>query len=638
MDRYREVVNLAPLKDQVADVHHLVLRRDAGQLILESGKLYLLSPVGGRTVAAVFEGSGRFILTPPSPTEQAELKRFAGDTTLDDSLHEAILIFTDSTLDQLHALTFVPGDVPGDVGGHVSGLINSLKGSHDGSFDAGVMRPLLNGETDGFFMARVARNHGQAVLFDLDPSASEAVHLYEPASHGHWALVAQFPAASQPASDAAAWVYRDRLRVPHCKLDLRITENFGGNLDLAGAATLTLAAQEPMGPWLLFDLDPKLGVDSARRGDGAAAPMFKADQGRALWVGVGRRLAAGDSLALTVYYHGEMFDRAVNWFFVQPGAAWYPFNAQGPTLSTFDITYHSPMQYPLVSIGELADSSTEGSRVRVTHWLQRLPSEQATFNLGTFDRHHVQFEGAPPVDVLISEAAHAELRRRMVAAGGVMLEQRNMSQAVAVDVSNSLKLYASLFGPSPYNHFFVTEIPDEEGVSFPGMIDLSMMTFSTTTLDGADEWFRAHETAHQWWGNGVLGSSDRDEWLSEGLASFSALWYLQIERKTSEQYFKFLDHYRTDIEADQTDVRPIWLGHRTGASYDVTIYEKGAWVFNMLRVLMLDLRTMSDDRFKATMQDYYQTYRRPARRRPPTSSAWSSSTWACRWTGSSTSG
>ena len=38
------------------------------------------------------------------------------------------------------------------------------------------------------------------------------------------------------------------------------------------------------------------------------------------------------------------------------------------------------------------------------------------------------------------------------------------------------------------------------------------------------------------------------------------------------------------------------------------VYEKGAWVFNMLRVLMLDLRTMSDDRFKATMQDYYQTF------------------------------
>jgi len=44
MERYREVANLAPLPGKVADVNHLVLRRDAGQLILERGKLYLLSP------------------------------------------------------------------------------------------------------------------------------------------------------------------------------------------------------------------------------------------------------------------------------------------------------------------------------------------------------------------------------------------------------------------------------------------------------------------------------------------------------------------------------------------------------------------------------------------------------------------
>ena len=66
LERYNEVKRLAPLPGQVADVHHLVLRRDVGQLVLEQGKLYLLSPVGGRTVGAVFEGTGRFTLEPPN--------------------------------------------------------------------------------------------------------------------------------------------------------------------------------------------------------------------------------------------------------------------------------------------------------------------------------------------------------------------------------------------------------------------------------------------------------------------------------------------------------------------------------------------------------------------------------------------
>jgi len=612
MERYREVASLEPAKDKVADVHHLVLQRDVGRLILESGKLYLLKPVGGRTVGALFEGRGRFVFTPPVPSERAALKQFAGDSTLDDSLHEAILFFADSTATQLEALTFGPGEAPGDMARHVGNLLNSLEGDHEGSFDAAVMGPFLNGETVGFFFARIARDHGDDVIFTLDPDQSESVRLYKPAARAHlgggWGLVTSFPAAGQSAS--VTWEARDRLRVPHYKLDLRADEAATGNLTLAGTATLTLAAREPVGPWLRFVLARRLAADSARWSTGEAAALFKAEEEGTLWVRASRRMAAGDTLTLTVWYHGDMFYHYLNMFFIDPATAWYPYNALGPMLATFDITYHYPSQYPLVSIGELIDSSAEGPRVRVTHWIQRLPTEWATFNLGTFSFFHAQYEGAPQLDVLISEAAHSQVRQL---SRGLATEQGNKSEAVAVDISNSLKLYTALFGRPTYDHFYVTEIPYGEGVSFPGMIDLSFGTFQNTSLNGFDEFFRAHEAAHQWWGSGVRQASYRDKWLTEGLASFSALWFVQVERKNSQQYFKFFDQYRADVEADQHDAGPIWLGFRDASvdaprGYQVMIYEKGAWVFNMLRVLMLDLRTMSDDRFTATMRDYYQTF------------------------------
>ena len=613
MERYHALLDVAPLKDRVADVHHLVLQRDAGQLILESGKLYLLSPVGGRTVGAVFEGSGRFVFKPPVTAEQEALKRYAGDTVLDDSLHEVILVFADSTLAELHGLSFAPGEVPGDVGNHVSSLLDSFKGDHEGSFDASVMGPFLNDETSGFFLARVARAHGEAVLFEIDPTINEEVQLLEPVNRARWGtrwkVVATFPSARRAAS-TEAWEFRDRLHVPHYTLDERIEEGGTGNLTVTGAATLTMVGTEPVGPWLRFRLNYRLAADSARCGNGEPAAAFKADQDEDLWVRACRRIGAGDTLALTVYYHGDMFYRWMNWFLIEPGVAWFPFNAQGPMMATFDVTYHSPMQYPLVSVGEFADSSADSPRIRRTHWVQRLPTDFATFNLGTFSFYHTQVEGEPALDVLISEASHAAIRQQT---RGLAAEQGNKSQIVAADVANSLKLYTVLFGRPPYDHFYVTEIPYGEGVSFPGMIDLSASTFQNTALDGFDEFFRAHEAAHQWWGNGVHQATYRDKWLSEGLASFSALWYLQVERKTSRQYFKFLDQYQADVEADHADVGPIWLGSRNfdptiPRGYQVMIYEKGTWVFNMLRVLMLDLRNMSDDRFTATMRDYYQTY------------------------------
>src|SRR5881628_869421 len=81
LERYQEISNLAPLPGRVAEVNHLVLSRDVGRLILERGTLYLLTPVGGRTVAALFRGEGRFGFAPDTPAERAELQRFSSSRT-----------------------------------------------------------------------------------------------------------------------------------------------------------------------------------------------------------------------------------------------------------------------------------------------------------------------------------------------------------------------------------------------------------------------------------------------------------------------------------------------------------------------------------------------------------------------------
>jgi peptidase M1-like protein len=616
MDRYRELQSLAPVPGKVADVNHLVLTRDVGQLTLERGQLYFLSPVGGRTVGVVFRGSGSFTLAPPVPAEQAELQRFAGNGTLSDSVTEVILLFADSTPRQLQALAGARGDPPPDLAGHVRDFVESLRGDNEGAYDDGTIGPLLNGDTTGFFLARIERTHGGAVLFEIDPTASEAVQLYRPVSKsrwgGNWAVVTQFPPQHEPPG-SGAWWYRKRLTVASYRMDVRLTPTGSADLDFVASATLSLQAAEPLGPWLLFRLHDKLLVDSARWAGGDAATVFKAKDNDDLWVRALHRLATGDSLALTVYYHGDLIDRFLNWFYIDPTAAWYPINGQGVNFATFDLTFHSPNWYPLASVGERVDSS-ESPKVMTTHWVTRLPTAYATFNLGLFENYHVQQPDAPPLDVLLSEDAHRELRRQLALRGTMIPEQTHKKEAVASDVSNSLKLFTKLFGECAYNHFFVTEIPYGEGVSFPGMIDLSWATFQETSLDGFDEFFRAHEVAHQWWGNGVQPVSYRDAWLSEGMAEFSALWYLQAERKHSVEYFKFLDQYKNDIHDDRDDAGPIWIGYRNSTpgarrGYDIMIYEKGAWVLHMLRIMMLDLGTMKEDRFTETLRDFYQSYR-----------------------------
>lgn len=615
MLRYRDIAGMQPQATQVADVTNLVLRREAGELRLGPGKLYLLNPVGGRTVAAVYQGAGRFVFTPTPPVEQETLRRFAGRTALEDEIRQVVLLFADSTADELSRLTFGPGEIPGNVDDQMRDLIGDLKGEHDGELPSAIMGPMLNNEKSGFFLAHIRRADGDPLIFQVDPQMVDGVELYRPVGKirwgRNWTPITRSAFARPLPGSAGVWNLRDRLSVPFYKLDVQLLTTGSADLSFAAVATMRMVANELVGPWLRFTLHPKLEVDSARWSDGTEALPFKAKDDTDVWIRAPRALAAGDSASVTLYYHGNMIDRYDNFFYIDPSADWWPGNGQGRDHATFDITYHSPSFYPLASVGERVDSSVAG-RVKTTRWVTQRPSPFATFNLGLFENYRVANPGEPVLDVLISEEAHRLMRRQIASAGGLILEQRNKKETVAADISNSLKFFTLLFGEPPFNHYWVTEIPYYEGVSFPGVIHLSTITFSMTSLDGFDEFFRAHEVAHQWWGNGVRPASYRDAWLSEGLASFSGLWYLQTLKKRNDEYFKFLDQYASDIRGAR-DAGPISLGYRNAtpdspSAYQIMIYEKGAWVFNMLRILMLDLQTRKEDRFKAMMRDFYTTY------------------------------
>lgn len=613
--RYREITALAPMASQVAAVSNLTLRRDAAEITLTQGTIYLLSPVGGRTVGAVFRGAGRVRLTPPHATEQDALRRAVGATALDDSVSEIILIFSDSTPDQLKQLTFGSGEVPDGVAGDVRDFIGSLKGPKDNTFNASVMSSLLNDERDGFFLTDLQRVHGSPLVFVYDPAVVESVQLLRPASQMHyganWRVATQFaPAAPLPGS-AGMWHYRDRLDAPRYGIEVWLKPTPGADLDYAAVARILVAAREASGPWLHFSLHPKLEVDSARWSDGSPASTFKAKDDDDLWVRARRRLATGDTATVTLFYHGNLIDRYDNWFFIDPGAAWYPRNEAGSDAAVFDVVFHSPSWYPLASVGARTDSSLDG-KVMTTHWVTERPTPFATFNLGLFDVYHTEAEGVAPLDVMMSDEAHRAMARTLASGGYMMASQKNMSQVVAADVANSLQWFAHAFGPPPFDHFYITEIPYAEGVSFPGLIDLSWATFQNTSLDGFDEFFRAHEVAHQWWGNGVRPASYRDAWLSEGVASFCGLWYLQSIRKGNKEYFRFLDTYAQNIK-DNRDAGVTWLGYRDASNerpygYQALIYEKGAWITHMLRILMLDLNTGKDDRFSAMMRDFQERF------------------------------
>jgi aminopeptidase N len=170
-----------------------------------------------------------------------------------------------------------------------------------------------------------------------------------------------------------------------------------------------------------------------------------------------------------------------------------------------------------------------------------------------------------------------------------------------------------VYGPPLFHQYYATEIPYFHGQAFPGMIHLSWWTFVGMDPTGDDESFRAHEMAHQWWGIGVEPGSYRDAWIAEGFAEFSGLWYMQVILNDNNTYFKRLRESSDSIRHVRNKAAPIGLGYRAAenwkGNYTVTTYAKGAWILQMLRNMMINTQTMSEERFTTMMRDFYETYR-----------------------------
>ena len=606
--RFAAVWDLMPASATSAEVSNLVIAREQATFELNTGQLVYLAPLDGRTVGAVWQGTGHFKFDPGTPAEQNRLQKLLGSPRVDIPITELVMFFSDSISEALRASTKgSAGPVPG-MHSSVRQALDYVGDESDRQLDTDLMALMLNGTPNGIFYAYVTRPSGGPFMFASNPNVREGVRILSKSKGmgfvgvGLGAVRAPGSAEKQiPAGEGR----QGDVEIRHYVIETTMPNTITADVDFQAKADMTLEADLPVTGWVPFSLFTKLKVDSASWADGSAADVYKPKNSDVVWVKMPKRLAPGDSLILRMAYHGDVTDRLADFFFIRTSTAWYPQPMEERSKATFDLTFHSPRAYTLVSVGELKDSSVSGNMV-TTRWVSTGPMRNASFNFGLFKATEVNNPPAPDVTVLWNENAH-----RAFAQEG--LQEKSMEKRVGADVSAALQFYKSVYGELGINHFYATEIAELHGEAFPGFINLSYVTFVATSRSGADEVFRAHEVAHQWWGIGVDFASYRDQWLSEGMSTFSGLWYLQVVRKEPKPYFNQLKIWKTSIIDRSDEAGPISLGFRVITErdpndYQVIVYQKGAWVMHMLRTLMINLKTMQEDRFQNMMKDFFATY------------------------------
>lgn len=616
-ETYDQLVGLKADPLKVAAVSNLVINRETGTFTLEDGTLYLTTPVNGTVCAAVFTGKGTFSYTPPDEIEKEQLARFYETKEMNKKFEVLFLMFADSTLSELESkLDFKPNEDTHEADGQISWSLEFLSNKGAEYFDSDLMKTFLEKEFNGSFYADFHTERGNPLFFRVNPFDEEEVTLEkrtESDLHTNREVVNQFCASSDFRAKYPACRVKERFDATGYKIS-RIDDHLNFN----ASADVMFSPKVKNQNWIHLYLYQDLVVDSVLLGGQSKCQFNKGDDNTVLWIHPLEPFQKDESYRLTVFYHGDVLslDGDLGWISLKSPDYWFPRLAYWQKV-IYHMTFSYPTKYKFAASGDLL-SEQKTDEVTTSIWMNRQSAKNASFNIGQFTEFNASEDGIPPVTVFINSTGIKQIRNYL-APQGILLKD-DMEEQIGGEIQNCCRLYNVLFGQTSLSHIYATPIPYLHGEAFPGLVHLSWITYHGLDDDAEGVVFRAHEIAHQWWGIGVNFKSYHDQWLSEAFAEYAGLWFAQTFLKGNDDFFRILDEWKDKIINNRKyllgsgqEAGPISLGYRTQSSetsgdYDLIIYKKGAWVLHMLRNMLVDLKAMNEDRFKALMNEFYSTY------------------------------
>lgn len=642
----------------VASVNNLVLKRDAATFTLKSGEIYFMSPVEGRTVAAVFIGEGEMNLTPPTEVEKNAIKVFTNEPGFTEQFTQLVLRFSDKTLDEIKQSANARMQPSGAQAARARELYREKesllrKELRFINLETRTLADLYATQRPGFFIAFIGGRRWSKLIYFLDPlgvpsvSPEEVALLsYGESDGGFWTA---FHLADEYKNGTATSSQDGRLfDITHHEIDGAIRGTKIVATDLVTFRPLLADVRV-----LPFELFPSLRVKSLQDEQGRELHFIQEARGEDSDFAViyPEALEKGKEYKLRVQYEGDgaIRDSGGGNFILIPRSSWYPNNGgtQFGDRATFNVTFRYPKNSIFVGTGALAEPETVEGDSKIAKWTSgQTELAVAGFNYGKFKKKEVIDQGTGyGVEVYANEEVPDEVKayqrniQNAESRGadtdttlGVVSTTAGVGAAM-VDTQNAMRIYNAYFGKLAYTRIAITQQPAGFfGQAWPTLVFMPYVAFLDSTQrtqiygvgGGTDTFWRyvgPHEVAHQWWGHMVGWTSYHDQWMSEGFAEFSTSLYVQFVRKDIDKFIDFWENQRRQIvEATPATkgikpytIGPVTQGFRlsnakTRAAYQFLVYPKGAYILHMIRMMMFDQRTGGDTKFRLMMTDFIKTH------------------------------
>jgi Peptidase family M1 domain len=486
----------------------------------------------------------------------------------------------------------------------------------ESSFDGGLLSFLPRNE-EAVLEFRARRSGELAYVYF--PFADEEISLYD---HGHDRVISLY----SPNPDAGQGLKRmfisfeEKFDVSSYALDLAYSP---ASSFLSAKASIEIVPRVDALDSLKFRFDP--GLEILKITDAEERELFYTQDKlrKILYVYLLVPVAREAPTSIQVYYRGRIKPAAPTtdvivqagtskvstqpryetYFFTHAGA-WYP----GPADEDYfraRLTVVVPPEYKCIANGELVAqgrredlsdvAAIEKAGSAVYTFVSRSPVKYLSFIVGRFDRLKER-----PGPVPLSAQASSDILH---------------SQPGLIDqAADILDFYVSSFGPFPYEKLAIVLRlwPDFGGHSPASFVVLNEVPWSGDSgfrlagdtpvdLSTWDEYFLAHEIAHQWWGQGVSFGSYKDQWLSEGLAQFSAASYLGHQYGPTATAAILKKFARWTVRKSFRG--PVLMGSRLSyqdfPAYQAIVYDKAALALFMLRDLI------GEEAFSAGLRSFY---------------------------------
>lgn len=650
-------------------VRDITLRRGGVAFTFERGVMAFYEPVEGVVTGLYFSGSGTVLAIPPARQEKEQLNLFSGAPILEEHFNQALIRFSDDTYDELLKAVGEGGewhevqlncDDPGNASALKFSGLTTYRMAAD--FLDGRKMPMfyaqIFGTSVGVFDFTFDRRREEDVLLGQYKKVGE-VPYYDTWCHYSSRVNRSSQRSSAPSADISEGGLVD---ATHYQVETKIDahDNIEGSTEIEYTGRLE-------GEWVLsFDLARSLKVSSVvdekerplvffQNGDINSEKEIKRLGHDVVQVLLKEPLHVGEARKLKFVYAGDVISRVGDgMFYVGSRGSWYP-NAGFRDHARYDLEFQYPRPYTIVATGDLVKEWEEGNQ-RFSVWRSEKEIPLAGFNYGDYVKkiteagkvkvevyanrgienvYREALARRPPVVVPLANLPVPMLRRMpqpaVVEAPALPdLDTTQFAESIANQIAKALLYYEQMLGSFPYDKLAVSQISGTFGQGWPSLLYVSSLSFLSSQQrallhlgeeGGPYFWesMQTHELAHQWLGNQTVSKSYHDLWIYEGFATYLGYLSLNVRFSNDGAFLEMMRRAKAKLEVKNKDgvpverAGPVWLGTRLSSSkfpsgYDDLVYNKGAWIIHMLRYLLSDPATGSDQLFRSVVKEFLAAY------------------------------